>query len=181
MLNCSQEMFGTRDQSFTLLGIEFNDSGPRIWYPKNNGNIVIQLTPDALNSEAIALYQLAHESVHLLSPSGGAHANVLEEGVAVWFSWWYVKKALGVDAHTFTDEGHYLTAGLLVEKILNMRPDFYKEARQICPRIWEITSSQIRDLCPELSDEEAKLLALPFKSGKISKARGDYALEKSQI
>lgn len=180
-MSFAEEFFGGRDKNFTILGIEFNETGPRIWYPKNNGNIVIQLTPDALNSEAIALYQLAHESVHLLSPSRGAHANVLEEGVAVWFSWWYVKKVLGIDAHEFTDEANYLTAGLLVEKILTVRPDFYKEARQLCPRIWEITSELIRDLCPELSDEEAKLLALPFKSGKISKARSDYALEKSQI
>lgn len=181
MLMYAEEMFGTRNKSFTILGIEFNDSGPRVWYPKNNGNIVIQLTPEALNSETIALYQLAHECVHLLSPSGSANANVLEEGVAVYFSWWYLRKVLGIDGHMMTDEPIYMTAGLLVEKILNKHPDFFKKARTLRPEIWTLTPQELMNLCPDLSGEEAKLLALPFKNGRISEARGTYALEKPQI
>ncbi len=181
MLMYAEEMFGTRNKLFTILGIEFNDSGPRIWYPKNNGNIVIQLTPEALNSETIALYQLAHECVHLLSPSGSANANVLEEGVAVYFSWWYLRKVFGVDGHEITDEPNYKTAGLLVEKILNKQPDFFKKARSLRPDIWTLTQEELMNLSPDLSSEEAKLLAMPFRNSKISEARGAYALEKPQI
>jgi len=162
MLNLAEEMFGPRNKDFTILGFEFMDTGPRIWYPNNNGNIVIQLTPEALNSETIALYQLAHECIHLLSPSGGAYANVLEEGVAVYFSWLYLRKVLQVDGRLITDEAHYLTAGLIVEKALRLKPDFYKEARIVRPRIWEINDSDIIDLCSELSLEEARILATPF-------------------
>lgn len=180
MLSMAEAIFGIRDKNYTVLGIEFNDSGPRIWYPKNNGNIIVQLTPEALNSETIAFYQLAHECVHLLSPSGGAHANVLEEGVAVWFSWYYLRKVLQVDGKPMTDEPNYLTAGLLVEKLFNINPNFFKTVREICPRIWELKTEQLKNICPELIDEEAWLLTLPFKQGNISKARYDYALEKSQ-
>lgn len=163
MLSLAEKMFGPRNKEFTILGIEFMESGPRIWYPKNNGNIVIQLTPEALNSETIAFYQLAHECIHLLSPSGGAHANMLEEGVAVYFSWLYLRKTLQIDGRPLTDEPKYLKAGVIVEKALRLKPDFYKEARIVRPRIWEITYSDILDLCPELSLEEARILATPFK------------------
>lgn len=163
MLFHAEKMFGERDKSFTLLGIEFMETGPRIWYPKDNKNIVIQLTPDALNSEAIAYYQLAHECVHLLSPSGKANANVLEEGVAVWFSWWYLKHTLNVDGEEFTKFAkNYYTAGLLVEKALEGNPDFFKEARALRPEIWEITAREIHALCPGLEEAEAETLAMPF-------------------
>jgi hypothetical protein len=163
MLSLAETMFGERDKSFTILGIEFNESGPRVWYPKDIKNIVIQLTPEALNSEAIALYQLAHECVHLLSPSGSANANVLEEGVAVYFSWLYLKRTKNIEGYGFTENApNYMTAGLLVEKALSFRPDFFKKARELSPEIWMITANDIQNLCPELNRDEARLLAMPF-------------------
>lgn len=163
MLYHAEKMFAERDKSFTILGIEFMETGPRIWYPRNNKSIVIQLTPDALNSEAIALYQLAHESVHLLSPSGSANANVLEEGVAVWFSWWYLKHALNVDGEEFTKWAkNYYTAGLLVEKAMTFDPDFFMKVRQTRSDIWNITKEEIQKIAPMLSIDEALILSTPF-------------------
>lgn len=174
MLSFAEKMFGKRDKEYTILGIEYCESGPRIWYPKNNKNIVIQLTPDALESEAIAYYQLAHECVHLLSPSGAANANMLEEGTAVYFSWWYLKRALNINGEQFTENAvKYKTAGLLVEKALNFKPDFYKEARIVRPRIWEITDTDILDLCPQLSLDEARILSTPFSLIKTRETRDE--------
>lgn len=180
MLHHSEKMFGERDKSFTILGIEFMQSGPRIWYPKNNKSIVIQLTPEALNSEAIALYQLAHESVHLLSPSGSANANVLEEGVAVWFSWWYLKLTLNVDGEEFTKSAkNYYAAGLLVEKAMNHNPEFFKQARMLQPEIWKITKEEIKSLCSILSDDEALILSTPFS--KFQPSLNTERLYSSQV
>lgn len=176
MLFHAERMFGKRDKEFTILGIEFNESGPRIWYPKDNKNIVIQLTPDALNSEAIAYYQLAHESVHLLSPSGEANANVLEEGVAVWFSWWYLKHVLDVDGEQFTKFApNYYTAALIVDKALEHNPDFFREARILRPKIWEITQEEIKNLCSALTDDEAMILAAPFSTFKPINTERQYS------
>ena len=38
-----------------------------------------------------ACYQMAHETVHLLAPSGGRNANNFEEGVACYFAAYYMK------------------------------------------------------------------------------------------
>ena len=164
MLTSAEEMFGPRNKDFTILGIEFCESGPRIWYPKSKKNIVIQLSYSAKTSEALALYQLAHESIHLLSPSGSMMANVLEEGLAVYFSWWYIEKALGRDGKSMTDSESYRYAGLLVEKLLKRSPDFFLKARGICPHLWEMTEFQMKKLCPELTDRDAAILSLPFES-----------------
>ena len=37
-----------------------------------------------------ACYQMAHETVHLLSPTGGNHATNFEEGVACYFAAYYM-------------------------------------------------------------------------------------------
>lgn len=171
MLMHAEKMFGPRDKSYTILGIEFNDSGPRIWYPKNNRNIVIQLTPDSLNSEMIALYQLAHECIHLLSPSGDENALVLEEGTAVWFSWWYLSHVFGIDGKDYTQDGHYKDAGLLVERMLNSWPDVICKLRSIRNNWWELTSRDILECCP-ISVQDSQTLALSFDDYK--KRRPDF-------
>ncbi|WP_408096602.1 hypothetical protein ACJVC5_16310 [Peredibacter sp. HCB2-198] len=164
MLTYAEEMYGPRNKDFTILGIEFCESGPRIWYPKSKKNIVIQLSYSAKISETLALYQLAHECIHLLSPSGGCTANVLEEGLAVYFSWWYVEKTLGETGQSITDSEAYKMAGLLVEKVLKLNPEFFLEAFAIYPKIWEMTENQIKGLCPELSARDLALLAMPFNT-----------------
>lgn len=166
MLTFAEELFGARNKQFTILGIEFNDSGPRIWYPKSKENIVIQLSLEALNSETLALYQLAHECIHLLSPSGSANANVLEEGLAVYFSWWYLKEALGLDGKNVTNSDAYKTAGLLVEKLLHLNPEFFLQVRSSHPRFWELHQAQIKTFCPQLSWREVATLAMPFDQFK---------------
>ena len=47
MLHMAEELFGPRDCSYTILGIEFGPDNPRIWYPGNRRHIIIQL--DVIN------------------------------------------------------------------------------------------------------------------------------------
>lgn len=163
MLTLAENMFGERNKDFTILGFEFCESGPRIWYPKSKSNIVIQLSFEAMTSEKLALYQLAHECIHLLSPSGKSNANVLEEGLAVYFSWFYVKKALNLDTANITSSRHYMVAGLLVEKIMELNPDFFRKAREGRRGLWEIKKEDIRTLCPSLNSDELDILVTPFE------------------
>src|SRR3990167_6713780 len=84
LLQLAESQFGARDKDYTILGIEFGSTGPFIWYPGNCKNIAIQLSLESLKSEHCALYELAHECIHLLSPTGKKNANVLEEGLATY-------------------------------------------------------------------------------------------------
>ena len=75
MLRTAEERFGVRDKDYSVLGIEFGESGPFIWYPGNCKNIAIQLSIGSRASERCALYELAHECIHLLTPTGKGTAN----------------------------------------------------------------------------------------------------------
>ncbi len=62
MLHMVEELFGPRDYSYTILGIEFASDGPQIWYPRNHRHIINSQLPKAY-------YQMAHETIHLLAPT----------------------------------------------------------------------------------------------------------------
>ena len=94
MLHIAEKLFGPRDPSYTILGIEFGPDNPRIWHPENRRHIVIQLSPSAATNMSRACYQMAHETVHLLSPTGGKNANYFEEGVACYFAAYYMKNKM---------------------------------------------------------------------------------------
>ena len=95
MLEMAECLFGQRDCSFTILGIKFRDDGPYVWYPEiGDGQekyITIMLSSSAAQNMSRACFQMAHETVHLLAPTGGQNANNLEEGVACYFSLYYME------------------------------------------------------------------------------------------
>lgn len=166
MLTYAQEMFGERNKDFTILGIEFSENGPMIWYPKSAKNIVIQLSLGSLEYEKCALYELAHETIHLLAPSGKENANVLEEGLAVYFSWWYVEHVLKVDYRKITKDPFYLKAGILVEELLRRYPEFFLKARSVCSDIFRMDESIIRTFAPDLDPEFYSILPMSFSEFK---------------
>ena len=71
----------------------------------------------------IALYQMAHEVIHLLNPNRpdpglGGNANNLEEGVACAFSY-YVQRMCGIEGSDFVRLNHpaYENAHRLVRRL----------------------------------------------------------------
>ena len=162
MLFRATEMFGPRDQSYTILGIEFVADNPRLWLPGNRRNIVIQLSFLAARDMFQACYQLAHETIHLLSPSGGEHANNLEEGLATYFARYYMR--------TQFDQSDWRPTVRSYERVLNLIgphlvdvPDAICRLRVSQPMISAITAAQLRDEFRELSAREAEFLIQPFE------------------
>ena len=142
-----ETLYGPHNKEYTILGIEFEENGPQIWYPGNNKNIIIQLSTGAQFDLPMAIYQLSHEAVHLLTPSGGAHSLVLEEGLATLFAWRYVKKVTGVDFRKRSSKKYY-EAGVLVEKLLKSNPDFIIKARALTTELSNIDADIVRHLSP---------------------------------
>jgi hypothetical protein len=86
MLSKAEELYGRRDMDWTPIGVEFFAGDvPRIWFPGGRKHVAIRLTLAALNDLNEALWQLAHETVHVLGPVEG-NTNNLEEGVATHFA-----------------------------------------------------------------------------------------------
>jgi hypothetical protein len=150
ILHIAEQRFGTRDKEYTILGIEFVLlERPKIWYPGNRKHIVIQLTTKSLYNESQALYQLAHEAIHLLSPTGGRNANILEEGLAAHFSDYYLEK---IDKPKLIHDIDYQKAMELTNDLLLIDNDIIKQVRKIEPTISKLEPEhfqQIKDGLPE--------------------------------
>ena len=86
-LHEAEERFGARDMTYTPLGLEFDGAAPHLWFPGDRHHISIVLTEAARFDPAEALFELAHETVHMLAPtSGRSEAPVFEEGLATLFA-----------------------------------------------------------------------------------------------
>jgi len=163
MLALAEDMFGRRDHTYTILGIEFVSSGPQCWYSTTGNQIIVQLDLDCLNDQYDACVQLAHECIHLLSPTRLKDANVLEEGVAVYFQGFYMRKTFGsgwwdndmVDAN-------YQSALTSVDELLRIEPDAIKMLREHEPTISRISSDLIISLIPAVNPVLAHELSRSF-------------------
>ena len=165
MLHIAEELFGKRDYSYTPIGVEFYDGeNPMVWYPGNCKHVAIRLKASAENDGRQALYQLAHETVHLLSPTGGENANNLEEGVATWFSNHYIK-SLGFKEILLCNERDraYLCPLNLVKPFLDKDLCCVCRIRKCQPSFSEMGVADIRQEFCSLSEEDLKFLVEDFQ------------------
>jgi|ERR1051325_8560065 hypothetical protein len=162
MLFHAEAMFGSRDKSHTVLGVEFVKGDiPRIWYPKNCGNVVVQLTEHAMTDNNRACYQLAHEVIHLLAPTGRAVANVFEEGLATWFASWYMATQMGQPMWK-PNIPSYQAAMEAVRGLLETSPDAVKKLRATQPAISLLQPDDLRSAFTSLNQDDAERLCGKF-------------------
>ena len=161
ILENAEQKYGLRDYSYTILGIEFNEDGhPRIWYPGNRKHIVIQITLHCLNDINRAIFQVAHEAIHCLSPSDRESANVLEEGLANLFSIDYcLSNGYGV---WNSNDKRYTEAAKLVKKLLSFDSNIIKKLRLIQPTISRIDKNLLLEINSNISDHLADNLTSKF-------------------
>ena len=85
LLMRAESILGPRDLSKEICQPDFADDGPRIRNTPELDGAFVELNRDAECSWPETVFEMAHETVHLLNPIPG-NANYLEEGVAVAFS-----------------------------------------------------------------------------------------------
>jgi len=157
----AENRYGYRDKSYTILGVEFTtDDNPQVWYPQNCNHIIIQITTTCLADMNQAVFQVAHEVIHCLSPSGGRNANVLEEGLACYFSIEYTK----MNGHGIQSYGRpsYQEALTLVEQLLAIDKESIKKARLIQPILSLITKETLMSINSNITNELADKLTNKF-------------------
>lgn len=162
MLAEAEARFGERDTTYTILGIEFNDLGyPQIWYPNARQHIIIQLASECLQHPLTAYFQLAHECIHLLDPTGGVpKANVLEEGLAMSFQRSYMKTVFQADMEASLS--NYADARVKVDELLALDPNVIRILRASGKKLPFLTAADIVAACPGASAEMAESLVAPF-------------------
>ncbi|MEC5407583.1 hypothetical protein VOM14_18710 [Paraburkholderia sp. MPAMCS5] len=128
--------YGPRDRAYTFVGVDFHGERPHIWYPGNRQHVAIRLSMSALDDIPRAFYQLAHECVHLLSPSVEHHASVLEEGLATLFAETYALRAY--NQHFSPSINGYARAASDVRELLGFHPDAISALRRVEPAFYKM-------------------------------------------
>lgn len=165
MLDVAQRLFGARDVSYTILGVEFSDDIPGIWFPVYSDgcrNVIVQITPMCATEMSRACYQMAHEAVHLLYPSGHSVTTILDEGLASHFSIRYMREHLN-EPNWKEDIESYRAARVLTERLLAIDVDIIKTIRKRQPSLHSVTPEDIQAAHPAVARDLAEALAQPFK------------------
>lgn len=127
-----------------ILGIELtNNDAPQIWFPNgyNSRKIIIQITEDCLYDMNKAIYQVAHETIHCLTPSPIDKSNFLEEGTATMFAIQYCIETENFSMKVSSEK--YKKAMDLVISLLQYDNDIIKKLRLIQPRLSLVDSELI--------------------------------------
>ena len=155
-----EALYGERDKSWTILGVEFGPGIPMLWYPGDCMHVAIQLSANALESTSIASYQLAHEAVHLLSPTGGNEAPVLEEGIATVFSEDYMLRNFHLRG--LTDLVSYRNAAALVRELETISPSAIVRLRRVEPSFAKMTVATFTEAAVDAPQNLINDLLSPF-------------------
>lgn len=144
-----QEMerrYGERDRRWTYVGVAFHDDVPQLWFPGSREipprmHIAISLGRLAFSRRENAVYQLAHECVHLLTPVVGGGAPVIEEGLATVFSEDMLEFWCNYpDKQALTQDPRYMSAAASVRQLLVLEPDAIRQLRRIEPAFEHMTA-----------------------------------------
>lgn len=169
ILKDAEGLYGERDRSFNILGVELCDQEqPQTWYPGGwNGqkDVIIQITKDCENNLKKAIFQVSHEVIHCLCPKPGRHANVLEEGLATLFST-YESNKFGTGYHP--GSLLYISAMEKAEELLSYDETVIKRARMMEPDISLITKEMLLGLHPSIKDDLLEILLKPFSEFKLT-------------
>ena len=85
LLSMAESVLGPRDTSKKIYQPQFSDTGPLLRNTPSLDGAFVELSRAGERYWPTVVFEMAHETVHLLNPTIGS-TNNLEEGVAVAFS-----------------------------------------------------------------------------------------------
>lgn len=152
----AEELFGARDTSFSINeAILYHNKTPRVVVATEPNNLcIVYLSDGSQNRWDCFMYEMAHESVHLLNPQK-ISASYLEEGVAVWFSMMMCKKYSYV---CNKPTGKYRQAYELLLKISDDVPSVVRIIRAKFPNLTDLNADDLQTTFPSLTPIDAKRL-----------------------
>lgn len=172
----AERKFGLRDKTWTLLGVEFKAKGsPQVWYPSSGKNahfIAIQLTKNTATDKKRALFQLAHEVIHTLSPAGpGKKSSVFEEGIATYFSIHALNNTGVSISPRYISSAPYTAAYKLILKLYEKHPDTDQRIKRLRRQGYTFSNIPydiLRQYFPYIDTNHAHLLTQRFDTFRES-------------
>lgn len=161
LLGMAEKTFGLRDTRKKVYQPSWNISGPHIRHSKTKDGAWAELGLNAKYNWKLTLYQLAHETVHLLDQCQEPQTNLLEEGAAVKFSL-DMLNLYGFDSVGFPTLHSYLIALNTFNKISLDPYAVSKSCREICGSFLSIDKETLIKVSPEIkADIISELLLHP--------------------
>ena len=172
-----EQMFGPCDSRFVFGTVRLTtnkDDKPQTYSPNQfhrGGNCTVDVHISRCPWENLfpdqSVWQVAHESVHLLDP-GKLGTNFLEEGLATWFQdeprfhnkdvQCYIPKAIGKHSVLYV-EARELVRHAIPHRLCSA----IKELRASGVRIPDIKADVLGPHLPHVSDATIKQLCVPFE------------------
>ena len=161
-----EKRFGPAVDEWALGGVAFDiaEEQPCLFYPYSRPwMVIIKLVGPALKNIDFARFQLAHELVHCINPSGGNLANVLEEGMAACFQQSYATRML--KGRVRLGDAKYISARKLFNQFVKKSkvPHTIVRLRSVEPYLHKITHETFATAGITLSPELEKSLLMKFE------------------
>ncbi|MFL9814551.1 hypothetical protein D7241_14960 [Stutzerimonas sp. VN223-3] len=156
LLKKAEELIGAKDQTKTIFQPTFEGDRPCIMNSVQGDGAWASLSSNASNYWPTALYELAHETIHLLDPTIG-FTNYLEEGIAVAFSLELSRSQTNHPMPVPTDK-FYGRALELVNKLPENPFVSAREIRKKCQKLSLAKPQDLKELFPEIDEETAHAL-----------------------
>jgi len=159
VFDAAEAMYGPSDPSYCFCGLTFTCERGQMITDHRNRRTWIGVPTSYLSHQKALGALLAHECVHVLSPTQHLVSN-LEEGAAVHFSAFYTLQYLGI---VFPERyAPYQAAARATRKLFGIDPAILKKLRKYQITISEITTDMILNACPECPVELAEFLTSQF-------------------
>ena len=145
LLRLAEHILGQRDTSKIIYQPVFSDHGPIICNTPNLDGAFAELSRNAEAYWPTVIFELAHETVHLLNPKSG-DGTWLSEGMAVAFSN-YAQRCYGIEPQSINMESYRRTLELASE----LPPDPLTAGRRIrdaCGSLDNVTGCILETLFP---------------------------------
>ena len=158
LLALAESILGRRDLSKKIYQPQFSDDGPCIRNTPNLDGAFAELSRNGECYWPTVVFEMAHETVHLLNPAIGS-TNNLEEGVAVAFSL-HVQPSYGVNIQPSTPS--YLHALQLARMLPGGLLRAAERVRDRAGALNAVTVRDLRDLFPSVEETALERLAERF-------------------
>lgn len=164
LMEYAEGLFGARNRSKILYCPDFDEDGPFVRHTPNFDGAFADLSLGSRIYWPCALYELAHETIHLLDPRGSTEtgvpkANYLEEAAATLFAL-HCTDVAGLDKPVLN--GNYAVAVDAMEKTGADPFSLASTLRAKHGHLSAITSEDILTEAPSCPADVAALLADPF-------------------
>lgn len=157
LLARAESMLDSRNQAKKVYQPIFRSDGPIVVNTPNFDGAFAALSLNAAGYWPTVVYELAHETVHLLDPIAG-NTNWLEEGAAVEFSV-LMSRTLTSHAMEPAPASNYATARSLVAQLPSPTLESIRVLRQRFGPLSSITAEQIQTAFPDVPHTLAERLA----------------------